>query len=73
MADSRAVYALLDDGPHAGERVLIEPEASGAPPRTIELADPAGPPPGTVVYVLVGPHHNADWWLYRRVRPGDGN
>ena len=72
MADSCSVYALLDDGPHAGERVRIQAGPSGAPPRTIELADPDRASSATVVYVLLGPHHNADWWLYRVARPDDG-
>lgn len=69
VADSSPVYAFLDDGPHAGETLRVEPEPSGAPPRTIELADPAAPASGSVTYVLLGPHHNAEWWIYRRSRP----
>ncbi|MBW0104345.1 hypothetical protein [Pseudonocardia sp. KRD291] len=65
------MYAFLDDGPHAGETLRITSERTGAPPRTIELADPAAPESGPVTYVLLGPHQNAEWWIYRRVRPDE--
>ncbi|TCK24923.1 hypothetical protein [Pseudonocardia endophytica] len=65
MADSSAVYAFLDDGPHAGETVRIDPEADGKPPREFVLADPDGLPR---VYELRGPHHNDEWWIFRLVR-----
>ncbi|OLL71117.1 hypothetical protein Ae168Ps1_5620c [Pseudonocardia sp. Ae168_Ps1] len=68
MAESRFVYAYLDDGPHAGERVRIDPGPDGRPPRTIELADPGGDP---VSYALIGPHHDDDRWIYRRIPPAD--
>ena len=60
-----AVYACLDDGPHRGETLRIEPEGSGRPPRTIELADPGSGPGALVTYVLLGPHANPEWWIYR--------
>lgn len=69
VADSIPVYAFLDDGPHAGETLRIEPERTGAPPRVIELADPEAPAPASVTYVLLGPHQNDEWWIYRRARP----
>jgi len=63
VAELPAVYAFLDDGPHAGELVRIDPDASGRPPRRIELADPGGEP---AAYDLIGPHHDPDRWIYRR-------
>ncbi|WP_168169523.1 hypothetical protein [Pseudonocardia sp. HH130629-09] len=51
------MYAVLDDGPYAGEQVRIDPDATGRPPRTIELSDPGGGPRG---YVLIGPLADAD-------------
>ncbi|MDN5920070.1 MAG: hypothetical protein L0I76_34050 [Pseudonocardia sp.] len=68
MADSPTVYAFLDDGPHAGETLRITPEPNGAPPRTFDLADPGVPESGPVTYVLLGPHQNDEWWIYRRAR-----
>lgn len=64
------MYAFLDDGPHKGETLRITPERGGGPPPTIELADPAAPESGVVTYVLLGPHQNDEWWIYRRTRPG---
>ncbi|MEJ8277863.1 hypothetical protein [Pseudonocardia spirodelae] len=59
------MYAVLDDGPYAGEQVRIDPDTAGRPPRTIELTDPGGAPTG---YVLIGPHADDDRWIYRRAR-----
>lgn len=68
VADSSIVYAFLDDGPHRGETLRVTPEPGGGPPSTIELADPAGPEGASVTYLLLGPHQNEEWWIYRRAR-----
>lgn len=62
------MYAFLDDGPHAGETVRIEPERTGRPPGSLDLTAPDG---DTARYVLLGPHHNDEWWIYRRARTDD--
>ncbi|MEQ3552361.1 hypothetical protein WIS52_17950 [Pseudonocardia nematodicida] len=63
------MYAYLDDGPHAGERMRIEPGEDGRPPRTVDLTGPDG---DAARYELLGPHHNDDWWIYRRARGTGG-
>lgn len=62
------MYAFLDDGPYAGETMRIGTEPTGHPPRRVELTGPDGE---ALPYVLLGPHHNDDWWIYRRAREDD--
>lgn len=82
----RHIRAFLEDGPHAGETVAVDPEDGGNAPRRITLESPArrpglgdatelspdtgGGPSGAVTYQL----HRADTeigiWRYRVVPPG---
>lgn len=76
----------MEDGPHAGETVTVDPEDRGDAPRRITLEsparrpglgdatelspDPRDGPEGTVTYLLHGADTDIGIWRYRVARPG---
>lgn len=77
------IRVFIDEGPRAGQTVLVDADRDGSPPQEITLSDPVtGPPPidespdigkmpaSETTYRLHDHDDARDLYLYRAVTPG---